>query len=234
MGTFGWVIWLGFQAFAGESGKAPNEAPKVDVAAAPTGTVQVVAKAAQLARWSRAEQSVEGLIAAAQWMASVHTQTQQAQKTARQIPGVDGSRDKDEATTWTLAPKDLLAEAQWYASASTDKYLPRYVDGVVKRGLTPSTDGTPVKYAVTRVSPGFVDEYEILFTGGELAEVAISGDGDTDLDLTIYDEFGNYIGSDTGATDDAYVAWTPRWTGKFRVEVRNPGTVHNQYVMITN
>lgn len=65
--------------------------------------------------------------------------------------------------------------------------------------------------------------------GGELAEVAIVGDGDTDLDLFVYDENWNVICAETGFSDREYCRWTPRWTGQFRIVVRNHGAVYNEY-----
>ncbi len=225
---------LALPAFAGESGKAPNEAPKVGSALNPASPVQRIAFVAQLVTWARAEQSVEGLVTAAQILTDIPMSEYQAAKTAKPTEGVTAGRDKDEAKPLTLDPKALLKEARWYGSASPDKKLQAYVEGVAKRGLgEQATTGGP-KYAITKVSAAFTDVYEITFTGGEIAEVAIGGDGGTDLDLYVYDEFNNYVASDTTSTDNAYVAWTPRWTGKFRVEVRNQGSLHNQYVFVTN
>jgi hypothetical protein len=76
--------------------------------------------------------------------------------------------------------------------------------------------------------------YNISFRGDAFAEIAVSGDGDTDLDLYVYDEFGHLVASDVDATDDCYVSWTPVFTGSFRVEVRNEGYVYNEYVLATN
>jgi hypothetical protein len=67
-----------------------------------------------------------------------------------------------------------------------------------------------------------------------LAEVAVIGDGDTDLDLYIEDEFGNIIVRDLDYTDRTYVQWTPRWTGAYKVKIRNLGRVYNQYTLLTN
>ena len=225
---------LASPALAGESGKAPTETPKTAAAKDPASPVQRVAFVAQLITWSRTQQSVEGHIASAQILASIPLAEYQAAKTAVPTEGVTADRDKDEAKALTLDPTALLKEAKWYASASPDKKLQAYVDSVAKRGLASAgTTGGP-KYAITNVNGAFTDVYDITFTGGEAAEIAIGGDGDTDLDLYVYDEFNNYVASDTASTDNAYVTWTPRWTGKFRVEVRNEGGVHNQYVFVTN
>lgn len=66
---------------------------------------------------------------------------------------------------------------------------------------------------VSRVSANSTDTYVLAFRGGEVAEIAIFGDGDTDLDLYVYDQNGNLIVRDTDYTDDCYVCWVPAWTG---------------------
>jgi hypothetical protein len=88
--------------------------------------------------------------------------------------------------------------------------------------------------AASSVNAGGADVYTIVFRGGEAARVIVSGDGDTDLDLYIYDQFGNLITKDDDSSDDCVVGWTPRWTGKFTVKIVNQGRVHNHYVMVTN
>lgn len=76
--------------------------------------------------------------------------------------------------------------------------------------------------------------FNLSFRAGQTAEVAIIGDGDTDLDLYVYDQNGNLIGSDADYTDNCYVSWTPRWTGNFKIKVINRGRVYNDYVLLTN
>ena len=84
------------------------------------------------------------------------------------------------------------------------------------------------------VNANDTDTYVITFNGGEPAMVVVSGDGDTDLDLYVYDENGNLVASDTDYTDDCIVSWSPRWTGKFVIRVRNRGNVYNRYTIATN
>jgi hypothetical protein len=85
-----------------------------------------------------------------------------------------------------------------------------------------------------QVLANHTDSYEITFEGDEKAVVAIIGDGDTDLDLFIYDENDNLIGENTDLTDRCSVEWTPSWTGKFSIKIKNLGSVYNEYVLITN
>ena len=86
-----------------------------------------------------------------------------------------------------------------------------------------------VKYDVHRVEGYSTDTFYVSFWGGEEGAILISGDGDTDLDLLVFDEYGNLVGSDTDRSDDCVVRLLPRWTGTFRIEVRNLGHVYNQY-----
>ena len=72
------------------------------------------------------------------------------------------------------------------------------------------------------------------FRGGYPAEVAIGGSGYTDLDLYVFDQYGNLVCSSRSRSDREYCRWQPRWTGPFRVEVRNLGWRDNPYVLRTN
>ncbi|MBR6056888.1 MAG: hypothetical protein IKP58_01830 [Victivallales bacterium] len=86
----------------------------------------------------------------------------------------------------------------------------------------------------TSVGPKETDRYERHFTAHELAAVIVSGDGDTDLDLYVYDENGNLIAKDEDNTDECLVTWTPRWTGKFIIKVVNCGSISNCYTIRVN
>ena len=98
--------------------------------------------------------------------------------------------------------------------------------------LAGSVSGPQV--ASTQVLAQSTDSFAATFRGGESTTVAISGDGDTDLDLYVYDENGNLIASDLSASDQALVSFTPAWTGQFRIEVQNRGYVYNAFGIATN
>lgn len=78
------------------------------------------------------------------------------------------------------------------------------------------------------------DIFHVQFRGGEVAAVAISGDGDTDLDLYVFDRNGNQICRSTRSGDDEGCRWTPAWTGTFRIEVKNLGNIANRYRIAMN
>ena len=84
------------------------------------------------------------------------------------------------------------------------------------------------------VKANTTDIYNITFRGGEYARVTVNGDGDTDLDLYVYDENGNLIDSDTDRTDYCICTFTPKWTGVFKIKIKNLGNVYNRYRLTTN
>lgn len=87
------------------------------------------------------------------------------------------------------------------------------------------------QYDVHRVAAFSSDTFVVTFRGGEAAVVGVIGDGDTDLDLFVYDENGRLIGADEDSTDRCLVCFRPRWTGPFRIVVRNLGPVYNEYAI---
>jgi hypothetical protein len=84
-----------------------------------------------------------------------------------------------------------------------------------------------------QVKANATDIYTVKLLGGETTRIVLSGDGDTCLELRVYDENGFQVASDTfGLGDDRKVHVTPKWTGKFTVKIRNIGIVSNNYVLV--
>ncbi len=101
--------------------------------------------------------------------------------------------------------------------------------GIMEAGVV----GGPKRIS-DRIKGYATDAYELDFQGGEQAIVELRGDGDTDLDLYVYDANGQLVASDTRRTDQCLATWTPRATGTFTVKVKNLGSIHNRYVLRTN
>lgn len=80
-----------------------------------------------------------------------------------------------------------------------------------------------------KVNAHATDSYSHKFYAGELVYIFVDGDGDTDLDLYVYDENGHLIDSDTDEGDTCLCTFTPRWTGRFTIKVKNLGDVYNRY-----
>ncbi len=93
------------------------------------------------------------------------------------------------------------------------------------------TNGKPaIKVpAATADKPG-VWETKIVFKANELAEFSVIGDGDTDLDLYIYDIAGQLVVKDAdppaaqgGGSDICRCQWTPRIEQEFTIRILNFG-----------
>jgi hypothetical protein len=76
--------------------------------------------------------------------------------------------------------------------------------------------------------------YTAYFYGGQVNSVQVSGDGDTDLDLYVYDEYGYLVAEDEGWGDECYVSWYQRWGGTYTIKIVNRGGVYNRYWIGTN
>lgn len=76
--------------------------------------------------------------------------------------------------------------------------------------------------------------YDEGFFGNERAIVTLNGWDDTDLDLAVYDEYGNLICQGASYSSSEYCEWTPRWTGNFTIVVTNNGGFENSYSLWTN
>ena len=87
---------------------------------------------------------------------------------------------------------------------------------------------------LSRLPAGYRDTFNVGFYGGQLAEIAILGDGDADLDLSVLDENGNTICLDRSFSDQLYCSFTPVWTGNFTIVVDNVGRIRNSYYILTN
>ena len=82
-----------------------------------------------------------------------------------------------------------------------------------------------------RVQAGSTDAWNMTLPADVLSILQLRGDGDTDLDLYLYDENGNLIDFDESLDDRGVVSVTPYWTGKFVVRIVNRGYVYNDYTL---
>ena len=78
------------------------------------------------------------------------------------------------------------------------------------------------------------DVWPVPFYGAALAEVAILGNGTSNLDLKISDENGNPVCQDVGPADTAYCSFYPAQNGSFLITVSNAGPAANGYLLLTN
>lgn len=219
------VALFSISAFAQDAEKkdAPVGKNNPDVAA--------LRLAGDLVKYGYAQQSAVSLVSAIEILQNTPTKQLDAQ---RQGPSDDNVSSKGESDIMTFDIPQLIADAKDFAEAAGDNSLLEVISALEqkKEGHRGAVGGS--KIARSRVLANSTDVYNIRFVGDRFAEVVVVGDGDTDLDLYVYDENGNLIVSDADYTDNCYVSWNPIWTGNFKIKIVNRGGVYNRYVLMTN
>lgn len=208
-------------AFAQEEKTALDKALSPDLAAFQT--------AANLARYGYDNYSATALIEAAKIFSETKTQELEEQGSPESVQTVS---EKDKKVSFD--PIQLLADAKKFAGK--DKVVLAYANQVEKNLKSSTTRGAVggAREGAGRVYGKSYTDYQIKFWASEVAEIAVVGDGDTDLDLYVYDERGNLITSDTDYTDQCICRWVPAWTGTFTIRIVNRGSIYNEYVIVTN
>ncbi|MBR5299229.1 MAG: hypothetical protein IKU36_03140 [Bacteroidales bacterium] len=187
---------------------------------------------AALAQYGYENYSPTALVEAARIIGTTQTQAFEFTRTGEVTTAEEVTKD----TGVAYDPAKLLADAKKYAGK--DKAVLTLIKNTEKEiqsaeGQTRGVVGGS-KSMEDIVPAHSTNAYKERFWGGEVAEVVVFGDGDTDLDLYIYDENDNLITSDTDYTDICICRWNPIWTGYFIIKVVNRGSVYNAYVIATN
>lgn len=192
---------------------------------APSPAMQTIVLAGKLAKYGYENNSASALIQAAELYLSVGL-TEFKPESLEQGKGEETTKDEYVSHD----PKQILADAKTLAEDD-----PVYLALIEKleNAKTRGAIGGP-KYGEYKVMARSSDRFIIKFWADELATIAVSGDGDTDLDLYVYDENGRLIASDDDYSDDCIVNWVPKWTGQYTVIVINRGNVYNSYAIGTN
>lgn len=93
--------------------------------------------------------------------------------------------------------------------------------GAVQQSVAAGHVGGPMVHHDT-VLAHHADVYTEGFTGGEEAKVFVLGDDPADdVDLEVIDEHGNVVESNYCPGSAIKVTWTPKWTGEFKLRVKN-------------
>ena len=82
-----------------------------------------------------------------------------------------------------------------------------------------------------RVEANSTNRHTMFLRSGQRATINITGDGDTDLDIYVFDPSGTEVARDISTDDRETVSFTANRTGNYRVEIRNLGNVWNRYQM---
>lgn len=219
---FGAAMLFTTTAFAQQSQPAVDASKDVPVQA------QQLELAGQLVRYGYQTKSALPLIQALQIYKSLNISDASDGRT-KEAQGTEVATGLTKTDLISFDESKLIADATTYADG--DKTLLALIKDTEKS--TRGRVGGPLRTS-DRVLAGYTDTWTIRFRGGEQAYILVSGDGDTDLDLYVYDENGNLIDSDTDRSDDCIATFTPRWTGAFKVRIKNLGNVYNNYILVTN
>lgn len=207
--------------------QGPNAGAKATSDSPEAQAVQRLQMAYQLAAYGQQQKDPLALTTAARILKQTPVKEQARQKKTEGTAPAQEAAKKDKPA---VTAESLLEQAKQMAAGNeTVLALVQQVETERSRGAVSGPNEHP-----DRVKARTTDSYRIAFRGGEAARVAVIGDGDTDLDLYVYDENGNAIASDTDGTDRCVVEWVPRWTGTFTVRIANLGNVYNEYVLLTN
>lgn len=193
---------------------------------APSPAMQTVVLAGQLAKYGYENNSATALIQAAELYLSVGL-TEFKPESFEQGKGEETTKDEYVSHN----PKQILADAKTLADG--DKTLLAMIEKVEKTKPSRGAVGGP-KEGYYKLPAGSTHTYEIQVYGRELFEIAVSGDGDTDLDLYVYGAGGKLVAKDDDYSDDCYLKMYPNYSGYYIVKVVNRGNVYNRYMIVTN
>src|SRR5262249_37697658 len=102
--------------------------------------------------------------------------------------------------------------------AGEDSYLQQIIADLCASGVRGRIPG--IGRAVGYVAAGGSESYSIAYRGGELAGLTVRGDGSTELELAVLDEYDHEICRRRGR-GELRCSWTPMWTAPARVRVEN-------------
>ena len=135
----------------------------------------------------------------------------------------------------TLTPPTLtrLNAAAMLVTAGNLDAGANYADLIeqVARERTPRAKALSVTASI--LPPGKAETWTVGFYGGTHAELAILGDGRSNLDLTVRDAAGGVICADLGSADRAMCGFALRDNGEVQVTVTNAGTEPAVYMLLT-
>jgi hypothetical protein len=182
-----------------------------------------------LAKYGYENESASALIEAAEIL--VQTPIQPLMVSAERN-GQDATSVKETGTP-EFTPANLLVDARRFAAGdSTMLTWASEVEAtlnVKKRGAV----GGP-KYQVDRVPAGGTVTYSLPLRGREYTEIIVYGDGDTDLDLYLYNPDGSLKAWDENPGDYCSLKGTTGPAGVYTLVVKNRGRVYNQFEVVTN
>lgn len=201
--------------------------PNLDPAGTGTrGGVAQMAMAQNLYAMGMAEKDALTVLTAAKLAAGVDLTDVEREKETKG----GGGAALEEGTDAPVDAATMLASAK--VLAGEDETLVGLIEDVEAEGARGRIGGA--SRTLSRLPAGATDTWKVPFYGDSYAELAVVGDGDADLDVTVADENGNTICYDVSFSDKIYCDFTPSWNGYFFITVENTGAKRNSYYLLTN
>ncbi len=194
------------------------------------GPVAQLAMAQNLYQYGMAQKNALAVLTAAQITMSIDVTDVERDVENKPTEGAGEVADGGEGAEAPVDAAVMLASAR--SLAADDETIIGLIEDAEAEGARGRIGGP--SRTLSRLHAGRTDVFRVPFYGNSLAELAIIGDGDADLDLLVTDENGNVICQDVSYSDQLYCSWTPRWDGNFLVGVVNQGRVRNSYYILTN
>lgn len=154
-----------------------------------------------------------------------------AQRTG--ISAAEGSvrgEEDDADADFPSGPSEMIALARDLAGDRQD--LAGLIDDVAESGSRGAIQ--PGCYQPVYLNGNSNRVYDDAFYGDQIARVELNGSGNSDVDLYVYDEYGNEICSSTSTGAYESCTWRPVWTGPFQLRVRNYGSRQTVVQVCTN
>jgi hypothetical protein len=152
-------------------------------------------------------------------------------KTIAPTPTDRSATGGETAADAPLSWDEMLASAEPLATG--DDAMQGLIDDI-RVETTKGVASGPV-YNIGVLSNGDDDTYPpIEFRGGEYAEVYVEAKSSTNLNLTVLDDQGRLVCTDTDVSHIAYCGWTPASGGTFTLKVENKGPGSANYALMTN
>lgn len=207
--------------FAGAAygeGAVTNVAADVDADTAAITALQNMALAQQLAALGVETGDPIMLIAAARLASQVSA-------TASDMTPRDGQPSAAGESPGLHSADEMLVAARAFAQDRED------ILGLIEDAAAETSRGSIYGsgYYDGYISGGDNLYFDEAFYGGEQAIITLQGHNPSDIDLWVYDEYGNLICSSTGYSSNESCSFVPRWTGDFTVRVENEGHPQGTY-----
>ncbi|MDZ4310279.1 MAG: hypothetical protein U1A24_06960 [Cypionkella sp.] len=209
--------------------EAPAAAKGPNVKSSDTGTkgaVATLAMAQDLYTLGMANKDALTVLTAAKLAGSVEVKDVERKKDTKGAEVAGEAEGKDlpvDAAMMMASAKELAGEDEVLAGLVEDAMVE------AGRGRVGGASST-----LSRLPGGQTDTWEVPFYGDSYAELAVVGDGDSNLDVLVTDENGNTICYDVSWSDKIYCDFVPAWNGYFYVTVQNNGSSRNSYYLMTN